>query len=478
MEEKLHAQLANGRVAAVSIQGTFHTTTNLNDDEPWDQEALGKVHSYLMSISDNCYRIKHNDAALTSLTLGHYSDEFYFEHVANGDSSDNTAYCVPDIGSNWARLGNDVGNNRCLKSLYFDYGDNSEDENYGPFGPRVTRKDLAEFCSGLKFNRWIESIHIKKCDLFGMELFDYLAPFLETNANLRKITIDNEDDVDYDIGNNALRSISESLPKCTHITKLRFIECDMETEGIRLLSTGIKGCKSLKSLSLVGVNALKETTGIDGEALGHLVEALHGHPELVELTLCRNDLGRNFNFATLIFLLEDSKLKLLNLQDNNIGGAHAAIMACALSNNSSLLTLDLSSNRITSTGWHAFLRLLCDTSSIENTRKANHALQSIGTVHQARRLDTKLLADLSFNLNLNKNRNKGYVAQQKILRHHFTGEFNMGPFVGMELTVIPFLISWIGNIGTNVTYEKDVTRRQSALNCFLKNMPWLLQLQP
>ena len=76
MEGKLHAQLANGRVTT-SIQGTFRSTTNLNGDESWDQEALGKVHSYLMRISDNCYRIKHNDAALTSLTLGHYSDEFY-----------------------------------------------------------------------------------------------------------------------------------------------------------------------------------------------------------------------------------------------------------------------------------------------------------------------------------------------------------------------------------------------------------------
>ena len=103
----------------------------------------------------------------------------------------------------------------------------------------------------------------------------------------------------------------------------------MSTKGVRLLSSGVKLCTSLQSLTLDGVNALKTITGFDEEALTYLVEALHDHPGVVELSLRRNDIGKQFWVASIDALLEGpkSKLEVLNLEDNAISSMQADILA-------------------------------------------------------------------------------------------------------------------------------------------------------
>ncbi|KAK1739044.1 hypothetical protein QTG54_010360 [Skeletonema marinoi] len=64
----------------------------------------------------------------------------------------------------------------------------------------------------------------------------------------------------------------------------------------------------------------------------------------------------------------------------NIGDEGAEALADGLRGNTTLkhLVLTTGSAGITSTGWAAFSRLLCDTSSINNTYRSNHSLEHIG----------------------------------------------------------------------------------------------------
>ena len=64
----------------------------------------------------------------------------------------------------------------------------------------------------------------------------------------------------------------------------------------------------------------------------------------------------------------------------NIGDEGAEALADGLMGNTTLKHLVLTPNSagITNTGWAAFSRLLCDTSSINNTFRSNHTLEHIG----------------------------------------------------------------------------------------------------
>ncbi|KAL7527899.1 hypothetical protein ACHAWF_002351 [Thalassiosira exigua] len=145
------------------------------------------------------------------------------------------------------------------------------------------------------------------------------------------------------------------------------------------------------------------------------------------------------------------------------------MLAESLRENRSLYTLDLSRNRISSTGWFAFAALICAMSSIEKTHSSNHTLQSLGKL---RRRDDFVTLGLMKDLEMNRHRDKNFVARQKIVEHYFRLDFQMRPFATMKLGILPFLLSWVGNDKDHGS-RKEESQSYSAMFWLFKKSPWL-----
>jgi len=157
------------------------------------------------------------------------------------------------------------------------------------------------------------------------------------------------------------------------------------------------------------------------------------------------------NFTNLL-LNPNSALKELVLTGNTINDDIISAFALALTNNTKLKKLMFNgyTSRVTSVGYAAISRLLCDTSSILNTFNSNHTLESIGFV---------LREDFSALHRINRNNSIRQAARIKILNSHFSGsDINTQVFTDMKLNILPTAMSWMGhdngsNVGMNLMFE-------------------------
>jgi len=201
--------------------------------------------------------------------------------------------------------------------------------------------------------------------------------------------------------------------------------------------------------------------------------ALRGHT-LQELKLGHNQSITIRGWKAVSTQLEtpDTILETLHVNNNNIGNDEALVFATALANNTTLKTLGLYGNGITLEGWEPFSKLLCDTSSVNNTYLSNHTLTNLGSTGESRR-DT--LVDVF--LRLNGTSDKGKVAMKKILQHH--SHFNMRPFFEWEFKVLPIMISWLKKTSEcTATFEEKINRLKLAvIYDFIKEFP-MLYIEP
>jgi len=317
-------------------------------------------------------------------------------------------------------------------------------------------------------------------------------------------------------GQEMLRMVDQ-LMKNNNLTEINVTDCRVVAEGIRQFSLALGDCnKSLKSISF-------QSNTIEDGHLVPIITALSMHPQLTELCLSNMNMGRNecTALATLFrcttselqklnldrnsindegvellvqALLKNNHLQYLNLlcnEDititgwkavatllempccnlksldvdyNNIGNEGALVFANALANNSTLETLEIRRNSITVEGWAHFSKLLCDTSSVNNTYMSNHTLKEIHPTNDAR---------VNKYLVLNEREDKQQVAMSKILQHH--SHFDMEPFFEWEFKVLPIIIEWFTNATRRVTtYDQKISRlRLSATFDFIKEFPML-----
>ncbi|KAL7449391.1 hypothetical protein ACHAWC_001455, partial [Mediolabrus comicus] len=163
------------------------------------------------------------------------------------------------------------------------------------------------------------------------------------------------------------------------------------------------------------------------------------------LDICGHYLGESV-LSSLSAMLGSESCSLISLSllsfRNSFSDDMAVALADALKGNKSLKILYFSSasNNLTSVGWSAFSKLLCDTSSVSNIYASNHTLQTIGygsynpsNYPQARDVE-QLLA-------LNRLTDK-HAAIQKILKYH--PDLDVGPFLRdeWELKLLPLVMSW------------------------------------
>ena len=136
------------------------------------------------------------------------------------------------------------------------------------------------------------------------------------------------------------------------------------------------------------------------------------------------------------------KMYLASYSYHSINDDVLISFAEALVNNKVLRELELGNDfsGITSIGYAAFTRLLCNSSSIMSTYQSNHTL--------TRLCDRSCLKnppeDLRFLLQLNEKNSVSQAARLKIIKTHFSGsEINMQSFMNMDLCVRPHAIAWM-----------------------------------
>lgn len=130
--------------------------------------------------------------------------------------------------------------------------------------------------------------------------------------------------------------------------------------------------------------------------------------------------------------------------DDNV----VASFAEGLVQNTSLRSLEIFSDAISSRGWSALANALCDNSSIVNMCSSNHTL---GTCWVNAGLPHSLLSLLD----LNYNEDKADVIRAKILMHFFSDIDNIGQvFAQVPMSTMPNAIEWIGRdrLGLSTMY--------------------------
>ncbi|KAL7543376.1 hypothetical protein ACHAXR_013103 [Thalassiosira sp. AJA248-18] len=352
-------------------------------------------------------RIERNDPTLTELWICRsVPDDF--------GSSRHVGVCVCVDNADFVWPGDSIGKNTSLKSVelrgYHDLGNASR-----------------TFFDGFKRNESIGELRLKDCNLSEGAGHGILDAFGQNDNILKEMSL-----LRCAIGNAGISGLTATLAKSTSLRQITLIMCNIDDGILEKVIAAVKEQHQLKLLDLSS-----NSVGIDG---------------------CKS-------LATLL-QNPNSALGTLALDRNSIGNDGAIVLANALRNNEKLEELHLDRNHgITTAGWDAFSRALCNTASINGTYYSNHTLQRLeefdsGTVP----------SELSYALELNRRSDKREVAIKKILRCH--RHFDMNPFFEWDLKVLPFVIDWFDRArayaGKSATIDATML---SAMFHFIRAMP-------
>jgi hypothetical protein len=201
---------------------------------------------------------------------------------------------------------------------------------------------------------------------------------------------------------------------------------------------------------------LRDSQGEDPDSMMEsLTDALAVNVNLKELHLftCGSATPVGWQILATILRNPSSGLEILDLTNNSINDDIMSTFAMALANNTKLKQLDISGRSmrgVTSIGYAAISRMLCDTSTILSTFNSNHTLEYIGWVY---REDIKSL------LTINREYSVSQAARIKIINSHFSGsDINTQVFSDMKLNIRPTAMSWMGrdngsNGGMNLMFQ-------------------------
>ena len=336
----------------------------------------------------------------------------------------------------WRRLGQILGDSKYLRELII----------------QRCNVDVGALFSGLKYNRCIQKMHLLQINLRDAD--QNCAIFLCTNPSLKDVSICN---------------------------------CNLGGAVNILLSALFNRSAD----TLERLNLSEHRIGLRGIYLDKLVYTLQMKcRRLISLNLDDNEIGRN-GCISLAKLLknEESKLEELHLYDNSLDSDCAIILADALSRNTTLKRLGLRGNRkINTSGWAAILKLVCNTSSINNVIESNHTLRSVGMfvksdVSRHRRITSSLGADstniLRAALELNVISNKRTVTRRKIIWGHTREDFNIGNS-SISTAAMPIILAWFGD-DTNanlVQYDDPPLQRATVDTIRLESIYNILRARP
>ena len=339
-------------------------------------------------------------------------------------------------GGDFSQLGAFIGQNTNLTMLdvaWIQYVDEAFD---------VTT--IIEFFEGIRRNTSIHKLRLRSCNIVIGVIHEILRVYQENN-NL----------TDLDIVDEAVASFQNG--------------------GDQVVASMLARCTNLKRIDLSYCN-------ITDEQLLPMVEAARGHNSLEDLRLDENQIG-NSGCVALATLLEEPNCNLqqLELSNNAIGNEGATALANGLTNNTKLRVLNLGYNPIDPSVEDAFLKFLCNTSSINNIYSSNHTLQHLNLPFDP--YDAELDRMLRFN-KLQFNRlgsfNKSHVAIFKIVFRHSNWdmeplfEWNMEGDGERDIKALPYIISWLDRAEETIGHGVQTNKMKlSSIYQFAKAMPLL-----
>ena len=271
---------------------------------------------------------------------------------------------------------------------------------------------------------------------------------------------------DTSIGEQGLQDLVGSLVNC-NLEELRLSSNMLmdSVSGLRSLGTLVRKTTSMRVLNLCD--------SLTDEGLRSFVEGVANCCNLTVLRLSRNRSITANGLASLssLFRTEYCSLRTLYLFNMNIGDDGAAALANGLVGNKSLEHLAINEvSDITARGWAAFSRLLCDTSSVNNTYLSNHTLVFLGGYGTQ-----DIPQDILQYLKLNGSHNQA-AAICKILQSH--PDIDVTPLFEFNLKCLPLVVAWLEKAKSNldkVNESSDVfqCRQLSAVYNFIRGMPLL-----
>lgn len=265
----------------------------------------------------------------------------------------------------WQLLGKYIANNTHLDDVDLD-------------GCSLTDQKMYALFSGLVKSS-LSELDIRD-NLFGIEGVRSMVRFLQNSPNLTYI---------YIMENNKFNSeCFEVLVQALQNTRVRRLELDQ--------------------CSITDISVL---------------EAYNNLPNLHTLNLNCNKIGRG-GCVSLASLLQEgnTRLEWLNLYNTDIDDKGAEVLATSLKHNTTVETLNLRGNsNITKVGHRAFLELLNNMSSIENTYNSNHKLTEINLVDTGRKSDLIRCIDSVIRIN-KKNPTSRAAGRAKIIKYQLNSQ--------------------------------------------------------
>ncbi|KAL7535298.1 hypothetical protein ACHAXR_006396, partial [Thalassiosira sp. AJA248-18] len=202
--------------------------------------------------------------------------------------------------------------------------------------------DVIGLCAGLQSNQCIQSLTLIGINLHHNAKLSALAPFVRNNPSLKCMTLHSGN-----IGSAGINILSAAL-------------LDRSEDTLEYLS--------LSNNHFGDIN------------LDQLVLALNRNRNLSFLSLCGTGIGpRGCTSLAKLLSNRESNLRDLELDFNSIDNKSTIVLADSLRKNTKLEELELGGNNaITSEGWTAMLKLVCNSSKIDAIMQSNHTLCSIG----------------------------------------------------------------------------------------------------
>ena len=351
-------------------------------------------------------------------------------------------------GDDMGWLGYFIGKSKCLQSLYII--------DLPAEGERIDA-----LMGGIARNKTIDRLYIET-DL-GIQGFKSLGLLMANMKFLHSLEFSN-----MNIGSECAHSIASALSQIQHHDNMfdfNFLRNDIGFEDFAAIFGQLASQRELVTLCLEGSdigrdgclvvgNMLSswdtphlqslflEDTSIDDGALKALVKGMSNCVFLTTVRLSGNSLitAAGLRSLSTLFQSENCALKNLYLERMNIGDDGATALAERLVGNKSLqfLFIDPEIANITSIGWSAFSKLLCDTSSTNSTYLSNHTLQWIGSSDyrdSGAPRNVKIYLDINYQQNKNNNVGTWKISQTpSCIRHYAIISMEVEvPSIGSEM---------------------------------------------
>ncbi|XP_040920495.1 dynein regulatory complex subunit 5 [Toxotes jaculatrix] len=217
----------------------------------------------------------------------------------------------------------------------------------------------------------LEMVPLCKNYIKRLDISQLLPPVKEPQKEEEEHGSDLASENEYDRPSMDHFDFSILLDKLTSLEELHLVyrvkQCGMNFEwkmfemtdrDCESLAKALKSCKTLKLLRL-------HQSHIEDKKCRLLVKYLLDHPSLRELDFSHNLIGDR-GARAIGKLLTRSKLKVLNVCDNDIRDPGAKAIAHALSKNSTLLSLNLRLNRLRDEGGRAIGKTLLNNNTLRH----------------------------------------------------------------------------------------------------------------